>query len=322
MNGQAATRIGLALGGGGVTGGAWLTGALSAIDYETGWWPGDATAIVGTSAGAVLSAVVAFGDRRHLASRSGRLDEQSPLLELAVNSTYRSSLRLGWGRPAAPRLLMSAVRERQRWPAALKALVALAPAGTRSMAPIRRAMAKLVSKGWVPHPACWITACDLGSGRRVVFGRDRVADLPEAVAASCAVPGYFEPVSIAGRRFVDGGVHSPTNLDLLGGLRLDLVVCLCPIPRLTPQRHALAPFVHAARQAALGQVQREADALRRLGTEVVLLTPEGDECAGMSIDFMDNSRSAEVLKVALESVRRRLRGGRLQGLLAGLDTAA
>jgi predicted acylesterase/phospholipase RssA len=66
----------------------------------------------------------------------------------------------------------------------------------------------------------------LGSGRRVVFGRDAdvTAAVPEAVAASCAIPGYFVPVRIGEFRYVDGGVHSPTNADVLAGQGLDLVI--------------------------------------------------------------------------------------------------
>src|SRR5271165_2135835 len=54
-------RIGLVLGAGGVLGGAWLTGALHAIARETGWDPGSAGHIVGTSAGAMVGALLACG---------------------------------------------------------------------------------------------------------------------------------------------------------------------------------------------------------------------------------------------------------------------
>lgn len=67
-------------------------------------------------------------------------------------------------------------------------------------------------------------------GRRVVFGRSGAppADVPSAAAASCAVPGYVRPVRIGGVEYVDGGVHSPTNADLLADLDLDLVVVSSP----------------------------------------------------------------------------------------------
>src|SRR3954454_9108139 len=54
-------KLGLVLGAGGVTGGAWLTGALHAIVEETGWDPGSADVVVGTSAGAIIGTIVAAG---------------------------------------------------------------------------------------------------------------------------------------------------------------------------------------------------------------------------------------------------------------------
>ena len=55
-----------------------------------------------------------------------------------------------------------------------------------------------------------------------------------AVAASCAIPGFYRSVRIGDRRYVDGGVHSTSNLDLLAGEGLDLVICLNPTSSLYP----------------------------------------------------------------------------------------
>jgi NTE family protein len=61
MSGGNSPRVGLVLGAGGILGGAWLTGALHAIASETGWDPGSADYIVGTSAGSMIGALVACG---------------------------------------------------------------------------------------------------------------------------------------------------------------------------------------------------------------------------------------------------------------------
>jgi predicted acylesterase/phospholipase RssA len=60
-------------------------------------------------------------------------------------------------------------------------------------------------------------ACDYSTGRRVAFGRagSPDADLAVAVAASCAIPGLYHPVTIDGRRYVDGGIYSASNADIL-----------------------------------------------------------------------------------------------------------
>src|SRR3954449_324201 len=54
-------KVGLVLGAGGVLGGAWLTGGLEAICRQTGWDPGSADHIVGTSAGSMIGAFTAAG---------------------------------------------------------------------------------------------------------------------------------------------------------------------------------------------------------------------------------------------------------------------
>ena len=54
-------KVGLVLGAGGVMGGAWLTGGLDALASETGWDPGSADYIVGTSAGSMMGSLVASG---------------------------------------------------------------------------------------------------------------------------------------------------------------------------------------------------------------------------------------------------------------------
>ena len=70
------------------------------------------------------------------------------------------------------------------------------------------------------------------------FGRAGApaADLADAVAASCAIPGFYHPETIAGRRYVDGGIYSTSNPDLLRDEDLDLVICLNPTSTLHPIR--------------------------------------------------------------------------------------
>ena len=84
---------------------------------------------------------------------------------------------------------------------------------------------------WVEHPNYWAVACDYETGRRTPFGRlgSPRAQIADAVAASCAIPGFYRPVRIGGRRYVDGGVCSVSNMDLVAGRGLDLVICLNPL---------------------------------------------------------------------------------------------
>ena len=91
-----------------------------------------------------------------------------------------------------------------------------------------------MSGDWPARTRFWAVAADYATGRRVAFGRDDAppATLAEAVAASCAIPGFYHPVTVAGRRYVDGGICSVSNLDLLCGEGLDLVICLNPMSSL------------------------------------------------------------------------------------------
>ena len=161
-------------------------------------------------------------------------------------------------------------------------------------------------------------AADYSSGRRVAFGRDDAptARVAEAVAASCAIPGFYHPVKIAGRRYVDGGICSTSNLDLLCGADLDLVVCLNPMSSVAPVAGGSPAdrFARLMRAAAGRRLGHEARKLRAEGTDVVILQPGREDCALMGLNLMSGSRRVQVMEQARKSIARelrRLRGSRL-----------
>src|SRR5213078_3369481 len=116
-----------------------------------------------------------------------------------------------------------------------------------------------------------IACVERATGRRVVFGSPGApaATVPEAVAASCAVPWLFAPVSIGGREYVDGGVWSATNLDAAPAGRDTHVLCLNPTASLAGTHSLLAVIRNVARTA----VSLEAMALRRRGAAVQTVAP-------------------------------------------------
>ena len=154
---------------------------------------------------------------------------------------------------------MRAARHPRRYPP-LAALAALAPHGRGSLEAVGAMVSALTPEGeWSPHANLWIIAMDYDTGRRVAFGRAGAprAPLSDAVMASCAIPGWFTPVSINGRRYVDGGTCSPTSLDLLAGRGLDEVYVLSPMTSFTaasfmtggvPSRNVHSAFARPARQ--------------------------------------------------------------------------
>ena len=141
----------------------------------------------------------------------------------------------------------------------LTSLAGFLPRGLRSTDEIRGLTHDAVAGGWPAHTKLWLHACDYATGRRVTFGRagSPEAELADAVAASCAVPGYYKPVQIAGRQYIDGGMRSFANADLLLAEGLDTVVCLSPFASWR-QASLLDTAVYGiARKATAVQLARE-----------------------------------------------------------------
>ena len=109
-------------------------------------------------------------------------------------------------------------------------LAGLLPAGRTSTEVISRPLGAIFGDAW-PDRDLRVCAVRARDARRVVFGTPGAppVDVGRAVAASCAVPAWFAPVHIGTERYVDGGVHSPTNADVLVPDALDLVVVSSPM---------------------------------------------------------------------------------------------
>jgi NTE family protein len=304
-------RVGLILGAGGITGGAWLAGTLSEIAASTGWEPGTADLVVGTSAGSVFAALIASGiPASSLGPPDNALAEDWPLRDLLRRESYAGPDSLPALAPRSLGLLLAAVASSgSSWTRGSRLFNAFAPRGRTPTEAIRRTVERSVPHGWAQHPACWIVATAYGSGRRVVFGRDRSADLASAVAASCAIPGVFGPVVIGGREYVDGGIASPTNADLAGFEAIDIVICLNPLGRrpLGPSLRPAAPFEALVRESACRQVDKEVAGLEKAGIEVFRFEPGRDELAVTGLDPMDPASCLEISSRASDHARRRVR---------------
>lgn len=303
-------RVGLVIGAGGITGGAWLAGTLMGIAAATGWEPGSADLIVGTSAGAVFAALFASGmPALRLAPPDSEHADDWPLRDLVRRESYSG----GADRLSMPRslglLVAAALSPGSSWTRGSRLVNALAPRGRVPTEAIRRTVQWRVPHGWVDHPACWIVATEYGTGRRVVFGRDRRADLASAVAASCAIPGVFGPVAIRGREYVDGGVASPTNADLAGLGAVDVVICLNPLARRPARRNVnpAASLEALIRDSASRHVDLEIADLQRKRIEVLRIEPGPDELAVTGLDPMDPTFYLEIATRAADHAGRRVR---------------
>ena len=305
-------RIGLVLGAGGVLGAAWMTGAL--VRLQDRLPPvADVDLIVGTSAGSVLAAalrcrtsldeIVAWqcGDATGVLSESAVLVAKEgplpplPRLRLGSLPLARASLLCplqvppwvgasGWlphgrGQHAALRSLVSALHWRYQQ---------LSGPGS----------------SWVGDPT-WIAAMDYDTGRHVLFGQPGAprVSLPEAVVASCSIPGWYEPARIDGRRYVDGGVRSATSLGALSGTDVHEVYVLAPMASTEPD-HPLRPHLRIERrlrQVITRALLRQAKALSAQGKRVTIVTPGPRDLAAMGANLMDPRRRQAVLEVSLRT---------------------
>jgi NTE family protein len=328
-----APRIGVALGGGGVIGNAYLTGVLEAIRRVSGWDPGQAQVTVGTSAGSVNGALSALGMPSELMYRyvCGELPttEQAEGLPEAAQR-FRDHPDRDWTdrlfppTGVVPRPLLSSPRAVLRgllrpWATPVELFVAgLIGEGFVSTRTIGELIQLVCPQGW-PQRRYWAVAVDLETGRRVALGRRGAprTDVARAVRASCAIPAFFAPVRIGGRRYVDGGVWSVSNLDLLAGLDLDLVVCVNPMSSLEGRCYEgpvdrLTGALHRLERRAWGRFGRrlgwERRRVERSGTPVLLIQPTAADLEVIPLNLMRARERRAVAQRALETT------------IAGLET--
>ncbi|MEV4509371.1 patatin-like phospholipase family protein [Dactylosporangium sp. NPDC049525] len=210
-------RTALVLGAGGITGVAWQLGLLIGL-RDQGIDLTGADLIVGTSAGAVTGALVAAGhDPREAAAMEAPLGPGDP------------PIRADWTRGAvAFQLLQDTSLPAPELRRRIGAIALEAEVG-----PPEPWLASFARRLPIEHfpDRLLITAVDTATGEPVTWTAASGVPLVPAVAASCAVPCLFPPVSVNGGRYMDGGVHSRTNADLADGY--DRVVVLAPrIPML------------------------------------------------------------------------------------------
>ncbi len=247
----------LVLAGGGATGIAWEAGVVAGL-RESGIDIRDADLMVGTSAGAVVAA--------HL--RLGTPEEQA-FDDIRAGRPISDVRQLG---PADAVRFVRAQAARDR--SAGRAIIgraALRAATASEEAWVETVAGSLRDRPWPEAPLA-VTAVDATTGAAVVFDRYCGVPLDRAVAASCAIPGVFPPVTVGARRYVDGGVRSVANVDVATGY--DRVLVLSPIPM------------------AMRRRDRPGPQLRRLAAHVrsLLLVPDRAALRAMGLKPLDTAR--------------------------------
>lgn len=308
------TRRGLVLGAGGVLGAAWTIGALHALSEVDGVDPRECEVIVGTSAGSVLATLIGagVGVEDLLAHQHGM-----PLPHLTeADWSYDSAT--GGGLPPRPRFAIGSpalfrrgvAHPRQLPPLAV--LAALSPTGTGSLESVAHLVAGVAGPdGWLARDGVWVVAMDYDSGARVAFGQEGAptARLEEAVTASCAIPGWYAPVRIDGRRYVDGGTLSPTSADLLAAADLEEVYVLAPMASFVTDRPRplAARLERRVRRQVTRRLIAEARQVSATGAAVTVLAPGPEDLQAIGANLMDPSRRLSVLETSLRTSEEALR---------------
>lgn len=309
----AGPRVGLVLGAGGITGIAWLAGAIRALEEHTGWEASSVDILAGTSAGAVVATVLAADyDPCDLLVYA----EQPDMLMAAIARARRGrdpeprTLPL----PASLRLGISGLVNPD-----IRRLTGFLPTGVVSGDEIRGLTHEAASNGWPTDRELWLNARDAQSGRHVTFGRRGTPEvsLADAVVASCAVPGYYRPVSIGASRYVDGGVRSLTNADLLADEGCDIVIVMSPFSSTNRGPLLDTALFGLPRRATAMRTAREVALLREAGSQVVCIQPTGADIKAMGLNPMERAHSRHVMDTATASI-----AALLPGVLGDVDLTA
>jgi NTE family protein len=306
----------LVLGAGGALGAAWMVGALDALAEFESFDPRALDLVVGTSAGSVTAALIGCG--RSVGDMAGLLDAPGPPHVAGtgpVNAfdVHRALAAIPHAVPLPGNLRLAARSLGRPGRHTMMTLAAgLAPRGRGDLAPL----AQLIDNadrgnGWPRRPAVWIVAMDFDAGRRVVFGRDGAppSTLAQAVTASCAAPGFFPPVIVGDRRYVDGGAVSVTNADVLVRSELDEVLVLAPMATFSrpPRWSARAHAAWQLRRRFTRRLMTESARLAAAGKTVRVIAPTERDLAVIGVNMMNPGRRREVLETAMVTTREQLR---------------
>lgn len=250
----------MVLAGGGLTGIAWELGVLLGLADEGVDLLGAADVVIGTSAGSAVAAQALSG--APLADLFGR-QLAADHRELKPTLDFEKLVRIFTDLGQADR----------RDPALLRRVGEIALSASTVTEAERRAVIewRLPVHEWPPSPRLLITAVDVATGELRVFDGDDGVGLVDAVAASCAVPGVWPPVTIGDRRYMDGGVRSTANADLAAGA--ESVVVLAPLAGPT-----------------LAELDAEVAELVRQGARVVTVSADDDAAAAMGPNPLEPSR--------------------------------
>ncbi len=256
---------------------AWEIGVLAGLAGELGWDP--APPPVGTSAGSVIGTNLRHGRTLH-----DLVEEQRS-----------GGLRVGPqdGPPADPAAALevfkswAGVEHMDAEAARRTAQLALAVPTPTEDVMVESFRSALPAETW-PEGDLRISGVSVSTGERVAWTAAGDVDLVRAVTASCAVPGMFPAITIGADRYLDGGLWSGSNADLLVGAELETALFIGPM--------GVGSTGLGAMSARM--LERERAQLATVGTALQVLEP-GERFVAAAMQLMDPSRRVEALEIGL-----------------------
>jgi len=276
----------LVLGGGGPVGIAWESGLLAGL-AQGGVDLGQADFTLGTSAGAFVGVRLALGESAATLADPILADAERPVRN--VNRSARRPPDL----TNVMRLMVKA-QEVQRHPAEARAEIGALALSADTIGEqefiesFGRSFASLPEDAW-PERDFACTAVDAESGAFQLWTKASGVGVTRAVASSCSVPGVYPPITLQGKRWIDGGVRSSTNADLATGHEVVVIVAV-----------RLSDWTPGGTLARLfARLDEEVKTLTDGGATVVTLLPDDASRAAMGGNLMDFQKRADAARAGL-----------------------
>ncbi|HEU5104588.1 MAG TPA: patatin-like phospholipase family protein [Solirubrobacterales bacterium] len=331
------SKTALVLGGGGFTGGVYEIGALRALDLlAVNSTVNNFDVYVGTSAGSFVAAMLANGvspeEMMQVINSDDSMGLQDLDLDKVLKPNYLGFLSKGVALPLRTlELLRSLVRIGEF--SAMDIGVGLAealPTGLYSGSGLSDYVEEALSDAGrvndfrLLDPELYLTATDLDTCERIVFGEEGWSDVPisKAVECSTCLPIVYKPVDLKGRQFVDGGIRSTTNVDIAVEKGAKFIVVVNPLVPYVNDFEKTIPTVFGRRVRRVSDMGLPAIANQTFrliaharlhqaveqwqekypGVDIILLEPQPNDELMFGTPIMDYSRRLQIARHGFESV--------------------
>ena len=331
------SKTALVLGGGGFTGGVYEIGALRALDLlAVNSTVNNFDVYVGTSAGSFVASMLANGvtpeEMMQVINSDGDLGLEDLDLGKALKPNYLGFLSKAAALPLrTAELLRSLARIGEL--SAIDIGVGLAealPTGLYSGSGLSDYVEEALSDAGrvndfrLLEPELYLTATDLDTCERIVFGEEGWSDVPisKAVECSTCLPVVYKPVDLKGRQFVDGGIRSTTNVDIAVEKGAKFIVVVNPLVPYVNDFEKTIPTVFGRRVRRVSDMGLPAIANQTFrliahqrlhqavemwkekypGVDIVLLEPQPNDELMFGTPIMDYSRRLKIARHGFESV--------------------